>query len=272
MAASSRHILILVLLAIWLVACGEDEEDDGEAVDSGGPVGVVVPATAGELDLPFSVALDGDGSTRVGAFSIADATGSIEIFGTPHAAVVYLKQAWPDAGYTLFQTLAVGDDHWYLLWFYCRGGSVEYIYSEGTGGIGMGLEDATGSCASLDTSITADVVLPASQLEIPELLAGYTVSGPDIDIASAQPGALALGGVDYQVLAFQDVNCDACGGSGWYELHSLLVDPAGDRACFGIFYLMADSPLSVMLTYSITLPDLRDPAGSLTIPATWTSP
>lgn len=277
MFASSRRGSAVALLALSLIACDPDDEDAGEEdggapVDAGVAAEVGVPATSGQLDLPFSVALDGEGSTRVGAFSIADATGTIEIEGTPYPAVVYLKQPWPEAGYTLFQTLAVGDDRWYLLWFYCQAGSVVYIYSEATDGTPMAYENATGSCASLDTGITAAVALPASQLEIPELLAGYTVSGPDIDIASAQPGAISLGGVDYEVLPFEDVVCLDCGSSGWYELHALLVDPVGDRACFGIFYLTRGSPSSVLLTYSITVPDLSDPAGALVVPATWTTP
>ena len=73
------------------------------------------------------------------------------------------------------------------------------------------------------------------------------------------------------VLPFEDVDCTACGQGGWHEIHTLLWDPAGARLCFAIFYLFQPGD-PVLLTYSLTLPDLSDPAGSTQLDATWTTP
>ncbi len=52
----------------------------------------------------------------------------------------------------------------------------------------------------------------------------------------------------------------------------MLYDQANGRACFAIFYMFPDRPSQVDLTYSLTLPDLSDPAGYTSFDATWTAP
>jgi hypothetical protein len=74
------------------------------------------------------------------------------------------------------------------------------------------------------------------------------------------------------LIPFESVDCSACGGAGWWELHSLLYDPDRQRACFGIFYMAPGATDRVDLTYSITLPDLSDPARFTPFDAEWSTP
>jgi hypothetical protein len=88
----------------------------------------------------------------------------------------------------------------------------------------------------------------------------------------ATPGSLQLGSATLEVLPFNTVDCHNCATPGWMELHSLLWDPVQAQVCFAIFYLIANDTAHVKLAYSLTLPSLTEPAGNLTLAATWTTP
>ena len=83
-------------------------------------------------------------------------------------------------------------------------------------------------------------------------------------------GALTFGGRTLPLIVFGDVDCSTnCGSPGWYELHSVVWDDAQQRAIFVIVYLILGSMNDVELAYARSLPDLGDPIGAITMPATW---
>lgn len=259
--------------AVLLDAAADAASDGGVTPADGGPEGGVerirIAATEGTLDLGFRLDVEGSGR-RVSSALLVDGVGTVRIDGADSAAVVYERIAWPEAGYTLYQALAVGPEAWRMLWFYCRDGALETIYFEGTDGIAMQHDGGSGTCTETMEPVSVPVSLPPVDMPYPELLDGWHVSGTALSIEPGAPGFLHLGDETMEVLPFELVDCsDArCGSGDWYELHSLLWSPRQDRACFGIFYL-EDTGASVRLAYSITLPDLFDPDDGLVLDATW---
>lgn len=229
------------------------------------------------MDLDYTVAISGAGSIRVRDISIVDGAGTINIRGEPYGAVVYEMQPWPAFGYTLFQTLAVSRERWYVIWFYCEGNVLTDLYAEGTVGRDVELihETSTGTCNFSETPSTAHVQMSEVHMLYPPPMPGFTFSGPELDLDSGSflPGSVQLGGTQLDLLPVTYVDCTAdCGSTpGWWELHALLYDRAASRACFGIFYMFPDRPNEVDLTYSLTLPDLSDPAGYTTFNASWSA-
>jgi hypothetical protein len=198
--------------------------------------------------------------------------GTVEIHGRTLPALVYVQEPWSEIGYTLYQTIAIADDAWYVLWLYCtRADALAYIYLVGTDGIAQGLERATGTCSGTSTPSTIDVAFPAINLAIGPLVEGFTAIGPELMIASGAPGSIVLDAGSLEVLPFVVIDCTTlCGPSPWYELHAILWDEANRRASSAIFYLFPEQPETILLTYSLTLPDLEDMIGYLVPEATWT--
>jgi hypothetical protein len=251
---------------------GGPELDGGPSIDAPPSAGIVVPETDGSLDLPFSMSASGEGTDRIGVVDLPGGVGTIEILGRTLPALVHQQQPWPKFDYTLYQTIAVAEDAWYVLWLYCtEADALAWIYLEGTDGTALDVEPATGSCSGVSTPSTIDVTLPAIDLAIESLVEGFTASGPALTIASGAPGSIVLGAGTMQVHAFGVVDCTTvCGPTPWYELHAILWDEAAQRACFAIFYLYPEQPDTITLTYSLTLPDLADLIGYVSLDATWT--
>jgi hypothetical protein len=227
---------------------------------------IVLEATDGELTLDFDVAITGDGSSFIGALDVVGGSGTVEVNGEVLPLVAYERQPFGD--WLLFQLLAVASDRWYVLWAYCQGADLSWIYFEGTDGTRLDVEPASGSCLDGPGPTQVAVSFPAIDMPLPPLIDGFTIEGPSVSLAGAEPGWVDLG-AKHTLLAFEEVDCTTqCGSPGWREVHSLLWDEAAARACFGIFYLFDDGP-DVLLTYALTLPDLSDPAGNLALPATW---
>jgi len=279
-------------LVVAVLACGGDDDDaagptdaaadaaeDGgtaptdaapdAAPDAAAATHVIVDETAGSLELPFTFDAEGSGTDRVGAIEVSGGLAAIEVDGEAWIGVAYEHQDWSAFGYDTFQVLLVAPDHWVVLWIYCQGSELTDLYFEVSDGSPLAYEPASGACTLVDEPDTVDVALPAVDMHVDQLVAGYRVLGDDLQIDGPAPGALRLGPTEMHVLAFRDVDCSAeCGAPGWYELHAVLWDPVGSRACFGIFYLFLDDQ-PVLLTYSLTLPDLTDPAGETQLDATW---
>ena len=76
-----------------------------------------------------------------------------------------------------------------------------------------------------------------------------------------------LDGRYYNIIVFSTVDCSDCGNGGWYELHSFISNSEQEKACFGIFYLEFESKNSVLLEYSLCVPDLSKP--DYTYTASW---
>src|SRR5262249_21682902 len=158
---------------------------------------------------------------------------------------------WPEIGATLYQALAVGDGEWWLLWFYCAGGSLHTTYYESTHGGGARLAPYLVGTRTADARThNGQVVRPPGRLPPGALAGGYRVDGPDLTIDCDGTGRVGLGARMLSVYAFAAIDCASCASAdvaGWRELHALLWDAAAARACFGIFYL--ESPGSVRLEY-----------------------
>jgi hypothetical protein len=229
---------------------------------------VSVPATDGELALPFTVGAQGAGSVRTGEVAITEGAGTLVLEGETLPAIVYEQQPFFD--YVLYQTLAVAPDRWWIVWLYCRNGELVWVYSEATDGTPIDYEAATGTCDELAAASSAHAVLPASTLDPLPLLGGYAVDGPQIHLDGTAPGTVTLAGLPLAFHVFGEVDCTQdCGTPGWRELHGVLWDEAGMRACFAILYLF-DSGDPMLMTYSLTLPDLSDPAGETELEGSWT--
>jgi len=241
---------------------------------AGGPIAFSVQPTEKTIPLGFSVSVTGAGKKGIGAIAVKNDVGTIAIAGTTYPVLTYEHQAWPSQGYDLYQGLAVGKDRLFLLWFYCEGPKLSYIYYEGTDGTKIDYETAAAgsTCDQSGAPVSPLVAFPAVEMAVPPLVSTFTVDGPQVSIPPGKPGALTLGPLALEVYPFDVVDCTKdCGTPGWWELHSLLWDPKTSRLCFAIFYLMVGQT-GTQVTYSLTLPDLSDPVGTTNLTATWSGP
>lgn len=244
---------------------------ESESESDGGDPRIVLPATDAALALPFTASILGQGSARVGAIDLVGGVGEVTIDGAVTAIATHERQPWDEFSLTLFQGLAVAPDRWHVLWFYCEGDALTGLYLEGTDGAPLSYEGASGSCNDLAAPSTPQVRFPAVDMAIPSLAPGFVASGPDLGLVDGEAGWVRLGGAPpLIVLPFDRVDCTTeCGSPGWWELHAILWDPGLQRACFAIFYFREGDP-DVLVTYSLTLPDLSDPAGVTELAAAWT--
>jgi hypothetical protein len=216
------------------------------------------------------------GSTPQGSsFAFTHGVGTItKMGGVSTPAFIYERQPWPQFSYTLYQTLAVDPTYWELGWFYCdNSNSLSYFEYEATDDDG-GIHSTapTGTCSETATSITEHPQLSASVLNLEQVVQGFTVTGTSLALSSAGAGTMTLNGASWKVFPFSLVDCStACGTPGWYELHSIYWNAGNTQTCFGIFYLVANTPSRVQLEYSICLPDLSDPTGGgVVFDSSWT--
>jgi hypothetical protein len=232
-----------------------------------------VGAADGELALGFDVAVHASGGNFVESVNIGGAVGQVQIAGALLPAVVYERVPWPEIGANLYQAIAVSNDHWWVLWFYCKAGTLVGTYYESTNGGGAQQTSGLGGTCTESTDTTrVHVQLPASTVGLPTLVGGYQVDGPDLSIGCDGTGHVNLDGRNLSIYTFAAVDCSACAsenGIGWRELHAILWDPETQRACFGIFYLQ--SPGTVKLQYALSLPDLTD-LGAAMFNADWKLP
>ena len=250
---------------------GGGGEDAGDEDAGGVEPRIRVGATDGTIELSVAVDIEAEGFVLESA-SLDDGVGTVRIDGMDADAFVYERIDWPAIGQTLYQTLAVSPDALRVLWFYCADGNITGLWLEGTDGLTLTNDGALGTCTETASTGGMSVRAPAIDMPIPELLDEWQVSGPTLSIEPGEPGWVDFGAGRLTVLPFDQVDCSAGSctpGESWFELHTLLWDEAGGRVCFAIFYLYEDRD-SVLAAYSITLPDLSDPAGTTELEATWT--
>src|SRR5262249_10234195 len=149
---------------------------------------------------------------------ISDDVGTMEIFGNKLPTLIYEHQDWSAFGYDLYQILAVAPDRLYAGWLYCAtNGDLQYVYYEGTDGTPLSYETATGTCSRIDTAPSPQVSFPAVHMPQPQVLTGFTVTGPEIDIQSGTPGWIDLGAQQVTAMPFNSVDCSTtCGTPGWW--------------------------------------------------------
>ena len=279
--------LVLVLLSVLAVAgCSGGGDDDDDAVgddddDDGAsptpppemPAILSVAATDAVVSLPFGLNVNGNAGGFVGALSVTGNVGTIAVGGSSLAIAFYEKQPWPEFGYTLYQGLAVGASRWDVVWAYCDAGGLAYVWHEGMTGPALDYLAASGTCTDTDVATSTTVALPALSLETPTPIPGFTIDGDDLVLADdGGSGLVTLDGDAFPFVVFGEVDCTACGGDGWWELHSVAWDEAAARATFVILYLDFAYPDSVLAAYARSLPDFGDPFGVVEFDATWTSP
>jgi hypothetical protein len=261
-----------------VVGCGDNgghaASPDGSTADGTTPAGfpakLAVSATNQTIALPFDLMSTGTANAPLGSVAMTHDVGTVTELAGAAPAFVYMTQQF--GMYTLYQGLGVTASSWDVFWLYCIPTNLTFVYDEGVGGAPLFGVPATGSCQSQAAPHDAMVSLPAFSITTPTPIAGYTVDGPDISIATTGVGTLTLAGRTLPLLVFQDVDCTTtCGSPGWYELHSIIWDEAAQTLLFTIIYLSTDQHAQVELTYARSLPDLGDPIGDLRVPATWTA-
>lgn len=232
-----------------------------------------IAATDASGSLPFRFSVEATTPGLLSSATIADNTGQLTIAGTSYPALAYRKIPWPDFNLTLYQTVAFGGDRLFVLWFYCGlDGALQSIWFEGTDGTALSSTSVSGACIENASATPFSVGVPQLSLTTTTLVSGFSVDGTQLRIATDGTGTVELGGETQTLRVFERVDCSTqCGGSGWYELHSLLINPAGDRICTGIFYLYSDST-KVQFSYAICLPAMSDPFGTTYFQATWSGP
>lgn len=235
------------------------------------------PMIEGVVPLPFDLTADGRGSIRIEAVSVSRTTGLVEV-DSPLPVLVYERTIWPEFGYVLFHVLAPETDNLNVLYFYCGNDSADsfdYIWHESFD-VYLEYEHASGSCASTDDPVDAEVALYAlgSRPAPEDLVEGFSVSGADVTLGDTG-GSIVLDGVSYSAWPFESVDCtvdcSADPADGWWELHMLLMDEAEGDRCFGIVYLLVSFPETVDFQYGFCLGSLR-PLADETLPASWTAP
>lgn len=267
-----RHSLILASFVALLSACESESgspsamPDLASAPDLALPT-VAVPTTDETKKLNFSFAATGAGSSRVGTITIDENQGQVVLDGKTLPVLSYLQQPWEP--YTLYQTLLVDDDAWYLMWLYCVGDELRHIYFEGTNGTRLADEPASGSCAAMTESTSIPVALPATTLRI-EPNRAFEIVGERLSLGKDGRGMVQLGSKRYDLFPFEVVDCLDCADDGWLELHSVFTPPEGGAAGTMILYFYASKPTEIMGTYGLELPSLKDPVGIRNFAATWT--
>lgn len=274
MAERARIVAALLIVAIGGAGCHKDgakgHTDLGGPPDLGAsPTAVRIAATTGALNVDFTVDVDGAGTSRLGAVKLQGGAGTVAFDGKTLPAFAHERQAWPDQGYTLYQTIAAHETALYVLWLYCTAeDKLVYAYFEGTDGTAMSYEDATGSCLGSTTPSVVTAALPPLALGV-ALAQGFAATAPRLVVRDGQPGEFGYDTTSTVLLPFEVVDCTACGQVGWYELHSILRDDATHQASFAIFYFWPSKPSDIHVTYSLTLPSLTDPVGTRNLTGSW---
>jgi hypothetical protein len=233
---------------------------------------ISIPSSSADVQLKAALVAEGRGTDRIGAIDMQGGVGSIEIAGAKVQALAYAPVDWTEAGYQLYQTLAVARDRLFVIWFYCADQRLTGIYSEGTEALPLAWEPASGSCTELVDGAARRVTFPAIDMPVPKLIGGFRVAGPQLKLEAGQAGTFELEGRTLKVLPFQVVDCSTCpedGFDGWYELHALLWDATLRKVRFGAFYLSPRHAGQIGLDYMIGLPDVTFGAPPSWFPAEW---
>jgi hypothetical protein len=264
------------------------DSDAGSSGDGSTTSDISIAATSAQYAVAEDTTFTGNGANELGAISISHGVGTIQFQNESANAFFFNATGVPtgtvdggdlDGGEFAadrdFEIIAAQDTRLIVAFITCTGPKLTYIFYESTDGIASGKElAASGSCAILEQSTTEVITLPAVAVAPPKLVSGFSITGAQISFDGTHVGSAVVNGESFQLDPFNIVDCTACASPGWYELHSLLWDPAGKNACLGILYLEKNAPATVELAYDICLPSITMPltADQLDFPASWTSP
>ena len=197
----------------------------------------------------------------------------MELGGKKRAVAVTHKIAWNAAGedWTLFAVLAPEAEELNAAWLYCADGVFKWLYYETFGKL-MTLEQASGSCSSVDQATKSQAILgkltamPGSS----PFMNSIDIAADGAELHEGKGTTTWLGGMD--ITAYGYVDCLECPHSvyqnGWHEVHALFHSDK-DQQCFGIFYLFPDDPGKVQLQYPYCFTDFSFPPATVFQSATW---
>ncbi len=271
---STNELGTAVALALTLVACTDPTSPaldasadlgDGSPVDSSAPARFSVAATHGSLaGVDTRVAISGSGTSAIGAIDVSDGVGTLTLDASSSSprpgapAFVMTHELLVD---DLFQTIVVSPDRLTVLWFYCSGGELQYVYFEDSRGGPMTIEPASGSCTWVPGPWPVSIDVPAFSFAAPPPPPGVHVVATDpalLEDDGGSPGHVTIGSRSLALYPFDVVDCSACGGGGWQELHVLLWDDASASLGFAILYLFPPaSGRAMQMSYGLTLPTLE---------------
>ena len=256
-----------VALILSLAACGNPAVGHSPASFSPAPGPITWPAIALDDTNAFGIDISGSG-TQVSKVDIHSRFGAVTLNGRVLSALVYKDIPWNSYSLVLYQALAIEAHSWTVLWFYCNGPALTYIYWETTASSSVSREPMKGSCTSTGARDAA-VSWPAGSMEAPAAVSGFSIHGTHIDIGGAAPGRADLDGRTWSLYPYALVDCTKiCGAPGWYELHSLLWDSQTHETAYVIVYLITGQPHHVQLEYALELPTLSRPTDA-TFDADW---
>lgn len=256
---------VILPLFPLLLGCPADSDSklDTDPQDSAPPV-------AATFEAAFTVDASGAGSDRLGNVVVASNLAAFELSGVPHQGFAYQHHDWEGTGYVLFDLITVAEDgsNLAITYLYERNGGLPYAYTESFLHP-MDWESASGSVTWSDTPVTLQPEIPALTGRPTPTDLGITIEGEELWLEGTSGGVL-LDGVSYELLPFASVDCTACPGGPWLELHALMVaepGPASSRAlaCFLIVYLFPEDPSFAQLSYGICLPSLDTPEGDFEV-------
>jgi hypothetical protein len=173
--------------------------------------------------------------------SIVANQGTVSYGGRgPFPAFIYDRGAIADD--ILYGGLGVMNGVWFPFWLYCTAdGRLTDIFGEMSDRDTDVFPTVEGTCTIRNDGYMTTVSVPAHTLSPVALTCGFTVTAPapdGLDLTSSKVGTGYLWGDVASVYPFHAVDCrSGCGSPGWYELHSIIWDPAKQVAAFGIFYL-----------------------------------
>ncbi|HVV49278.1 MAG TPA: hypothetical protein VHO06_06455 [Polyangia bacterium] len=237
------RLMIVAGGALALASCGQDGPTcPAVSVDPQiqVPASDIAPAIADGLP-PINAATT---AAPAGVMvSIAASQGTVSYGGRgPFPAFIYDREdGFPTSGSVLYSGLGVEDGTWYPFWLYCTSdGRLTDLYGE------MSDRDADifpaleGTCTDQGVGPMNAIAIPAHTLSPIALTCGFTASAPApdaTDLMGSSVGSTYFLGDLSSVYPFHTVDCRDCGSPGWYEVHSIIWDPAQQVAAFSIFYL-----------------------------------
>ncbi|GEM_PF-4271038 len=203
---------------------------------------VVEPAKGweGTYTTPYMVSITGNSTGQIKSIAINGNKGSIVVGGELTKVIVTEKIEWdtPQTHYTLYQMLGPSDDDLVVVYAYCEGDALTYIYAESFT-LPMTGMPATGTCELLTGSHeTKGVLNPMKELGSPPAqLAGVKLTGEKVSAVAGKGWAKLDKQYDITLFGFVDcMKCPSADGRGWYEFHAVLHNQFPKEVCFGIFY------------------------------------
>jgi hypothetical protein len=229
---------------------------------------IAVPETDADVNL-HSITIRGSGSSYVGAISLQNGQGLVELGCQQTQLVVYERDTTEDSVH--FNALAVAADRIYRVRLNCTDrGALYSVHALGTDGARSTYERAAGTCDELENPTTSRVQLPSLGAPYPPPLTGYVIDGDSISLASDGHGTLAVDSLEGALIPFGAASCvEACPGREYDFLYALFWQPDEPSVGMASLWLYRDGSLSVRI--SAMLPGLT-PGPSSSFTATFSTP